>query len=95
MNIYTVMSIRNLSTIVARQKAREEELKAITINSENTAKTELDIKIEAKEETKIDNKIDLINPGVELTIKDQNLEANNKKMIYVNIPAKVSQRRRG
>nr|MBP3259436.1 hypothetical protein [Bacilli bacterium] len=97
MDVYTYMNLINLDTIVANKKAREEKIKSYAAAVKNNEKTDVENKIDAKEETKIDNKIDLINPGVELTVKNQNIDVPSRTKIYLNSPAKrnINQRRRG
>ena len=71
-----------LSVKLLEEKAREEA------NKTNEVTTK---------EFKSDNKINLINPGVELTIKDQNIDIPSRTKIYLSSPARknINQRRRG
>ena len=90
MSIYTMMSVRSLEEIIAKQKAREEANKAVvpSTNKTNEGTTKA---------SKSDNKINLINPGVELTIKDQNIDIPSRTKVYLSSPARrnINQRRRG
>ena len=97
MNVYTYMNLINLEVIIANQKAREEKIKSYAAAIKENEKTDVEKKIDAKEETKIDNKINLINPGVELTVKNQNIDVPSRTKIYLNSPARrnINQRRRG
>ncbi len=97
MNVYTYMNLINLEVIIANEKAREEKIKSYAAAIKKNEKTDVEKKIDAKEETKIDNKIDLINPGVELTVKNQNIDVPSRTKIYLNSPARrnINQRRRG
>lgn len=90
MSIYTMISVRTLGENIAKQKAREEANKAVVPSTNKTNE-------ETIKESKSDNKINLINPGVELTIKDQNIDIPSRTKIYLNSPARrnINQRRRG
>ncbi len=90
MDIYTYLNIINLDTIVAAKKAREEANKAVVPSTNKTNE-------ETTKVSKSDNKINLINPGVELTIKNQNVDIPSRTKIYLNSPTRknINQRRRG
>lgn len=90
MDIYTYLNIINLDTIVAKKKAREEANKAVVPSTNKTNEV-------TTKESKSDNKINLINPGVEFTVKNSNVEAPSRTKIYLNSPARknINHRRRG
>lgn len=86
-NVYTRLYINNLEDIIAKKKQIEESHKAIVNGTTNTSN-------ENKKE--IDNRIKLINPGVEFTVKTSNVEVPSRTKIYMNSPKKnINQRRRG
>ncbi len=85
MSVYTMLSVKLLE-----EKAREEANKAVVPSTNKTNEV-------TTKEFKCDNKINLINPGVELTIKDQNIDIPSRTKIYLSSPARknINQRRRG
>lgn len=90
MSIYTMLNVKSLDEVVAKQKAREEANKAVLPGTNKTNEV-------TTKESKSDNKINLINPGVEFTVKNSNVEAPSRTKIYLNSPARknINQRRRG